>query len=82
MDPGLCLIQEPPVPRHSEATNAAIKNAVDIVALVGEYLPLHRAGSKFKALCPFHDDHNPSLEAEPRAPVVQVLELRRRRRRL
>ena len=53
------------MPRHSEATLAAIKNAVDIVALVGEYLPLHRSGSKFKALCPFHDDHNPSLELNP-----------------
>ncbi len=53
------------MPRHSEATLAAIKNAVDIVALVGEYLPLHRSGSKFKALCPFHDDHNPSLEVNP-----------------
>ena len=30
--------QEFPVPRHSDATKAAIKNAVDIVALVGEYL--------------------------------------------
>ncbi len=53
------------MPRHSDATKAAIKNAVDIVALVGEYLPLRRAGSKFKALCPFHDDHNPSLELNP-----------------
>ena len=53
------------MPRHSEATLAAIKQAVDIVALVGEYLPLHRTGSKFKALCPFHDDHNPSLELNP-----------------
>ena len=66
MDPGLRpSIQEPPVPRYSEATLAAIKNAVDIVALVGEYLPLHRSGSKFKVLCPFHDDHNPSLELNP-----------------
>jgi DNA primase len=53
------------VPRHPEATLAAIKHAVDIVTLVGEYLPLHRSGSKFKALCPFHDDHNPSLELNP-----------------
>jgi DNA primase len=59
------LIQEPPVPRHSESILAAIKNAVDIVALVGENLTVHRAGSKFKALCPFHDDHNPSLELNP-----------------
>jgi DNA primase len=57
--------QEFPVPRHSDANKAAIKNAVDIVALVGEYLPVRRAGSKFKALCPFHDDHNPSLELNP-----------------
>jgi len=53
------------VPRHSEATLAAIKQAVDIVALVGEYLPVQRSGSKFKALCPFHDDHNPSMELNP-----------------
>lgn len=51
--------------RYSEATLAAIKNAVDIVALIGETRPLTRSGSKFKALCPFHDDHNPSLEVNP-----------------
>src|SRR5205814_2866946 len=54
-----------PVPRQSDVIKTAIKNAVDIVALVGEYLPLRRAGSKYKALCPFHDDHNPSLELNP-----------------
>jgi DNA primase len=59
------LFQELPVPRHSETTLSAIKNAVDIVALVGEYLPLRRTGNRFKALCPFHDDHNPSLELNP-----------------
>ena len=53
------------MPLHSETTLSAIKNAVDIVALVGEYVPLRRAGSKYKALCPFHDDHNPSLEVNP-----------------
>ncbi|MFO0957744.1 MAG: DNA primase [Isosphaeraceae bacterium] len=50
------------MPRYSESTLAAIKRAVNIVDVVGEYLTLHRAGSKFKALCPFHDDHNPSME--------------------
>lgn len=53
------------MPRHTEATLAAIKQAVDIVALVGESFPLHRTGSKYKVLCPFHDDHNPSLELNP-----------------
>jgi len=53
------------VARHSETTLSAIKSAVDIVALVGEYLALRRVGTKYKALCPFHDDHNPSLEVNP-----------------
>jgi len=66
MDPGLISLQEPPVPRHSETTLASIKNAVDIVKLVGDYgLHVSRAGSKFKALCPFHDDKNPSLVLDP-----------------
>jgi DNA primase len=53
------------VPRLSDTTKSAIKNAIDIVALAGEYLPLRRAGSRYKALCPWHDDHNPSLEVNP-----------------
>ncbi len=51
--------------RTSESILAAIKQAVDIVTLVGEYLPLTRAGSKYKVLCPFHDDHRPSMELNP-----------------
>ena len=53
------------MPRHSEATKSAIKNRTDIVALVGEYLPLRRVGNKYKALCPWHNDHSPSLEVNP-----------------
>ena len=54
------------MPRHPDVILASIKQNVDIVALAGDYgLALHRAGSKFKALCPFHDDHNPSLELNP-----------------
>ncbi|WP_165069715.1 DNA primase [Paludisphaera rhizosphaerae] len=54
------------MPRPSDTTKAAIKNAVDIVKLVGDYgLALHRAGSRYKALCPWHDDRHPSLEVNP-----------------
>lgn len=53
------------MPRHSEALVTSIKQAIDLVTLVGEYLPLQRSGSKYKVLCPFHDDHNPSLELNP-----------------
>src|SRR5205809_899278 len=46
-------------------TTARIKRAIDIVALVGEYLPLTRAGAKYKGVCPFHEDHSPSLTVDP-----------------
>jgi DNA primase len=53
------------VPRHSETILAAIKQAVDIVALAGQYREVHRHGSKSRILCPFHDDHKPSLDLNP-----------------
>jgi len=54
------------VPRSSDVAKAAIKNAVDIVRLAGDYgLYLHRAGSRYKATCPWHDDRHPSLEVNP-----------------
>ena len=42
-----------------------IKSAVDIVDLVGDYLPLRREGRHFKALCPWHEDSRPSLYVNP-----------------
>ena len=38
-----------------------IRNSVDIVDVIGRYLSLHRHGRSYKALCPFHDDSDPSL---------------------
>ncbi|WP_337174446.1 DNA primase [Paludisphaera sp.] len=54
------------MPRSFDAAKSAIKSAVDIVRLVGDYgLALHRAGSRYKAICPWHDDRHPSLEVNP-----------------
>ena len=65
------------MPRHSEATLAAIKHAVDIVALVGEYLPLTPLRFQVQGAVPVPRRPQPVAGAEPRPPVVQVLELRR-----
>jgi DNA primase len=46
-------------------TKQQIKEAVDIVDLVGDYLQLRREGRIFKALCPWHDDSRPSLQVNP-----------------
>jgi DNA primase len=43
-----------------------VKDANDIVAVVGDYLALRPAGPTFKGLCPFHDDHRPSFDVDPR----------------
>lgn len=38
-----------------------VKQAIDIVDLVGSYLSLRRQGRNFVGLCPWHDDSKPSL---------------------
>ena len=42
-----------------------VKRAIDIVDLVGEYIPLRREGRGYKGLCPWHDDSRPSLQVNP-----------------
>ncbi len=42
-----------------------VRQAVDIVELVGSYLQLRREGRNYKALCPWHDDTRPSLHVNP-----------------
>lgn len=42
-----------------------IKEAADIVDVVSEFVTLKRAGSKYKGLCPFHNDSNPSFYVTP-----------------
>lgn len=38
-----------------------IKDSNDIVDTIGSYLPLTQKGKNFFAVCPFHDDHSPSM---------------------
>lgn len=42
-----------------------VLDATDIVQLVGEHVRLQAKGREFVGLCPFHDDHKPSLYVVP-----------------
>ena len=49
-----------------EAQIKQVKEANDIVAVVGDYVALRPVGATFWGLCPFHDDHRPSFNVDPR----------------
>jgi DNA primase len=42
-----------------------VLEATDIVDLIGSYIQLKRAGSSFKANCPFHHEKTPSFHVTP-----------------
>lgn len=42
-----------------------IKKALNIVEFIGRYVNLHKAGSSFRGLCPFHNDNDPSFYVHP-----------------
>jgi len=42
-----------------------IKRDVSIQDIVSRYVKLHASGNNLTGLCPFHEDHNPSLTGYP-----------------
>ena len=38
-----------------------IRSKADIVQIIQNYLPLIKKGKNFVGVCPFHDDHDPSM---------------------
>jgi DNA primase len=46
-------------------TKERVKQAVDIIDLVGSQIQLRRQGRNYVGLCPWHDDSRPSLQVNP-----------------
>lgn len=42
-------------------TISNIQKRVNIVDVISKYLPITKRGKNYFAICPFHDDHNPSM---------------------
>jgi DNA primase len=53
-----------PSGRNSE-DRERVRDASDIVRVVGEHLALKAKGREYVGLCPFHDDHKPSMYVVP-----------------
>ncbi len=51
--------------RWDENTIQNIKEANDILEVIGQHLNLKRSGSNFKALCPFHQEKTASFMVNP-----------------
>ena len=42
-----------------------LQNKLDIVDIIGSYVPLTKKGKDYVGVCPFHDDHSPSMHVSP-----------------
>ena len=45
----------------SNSTIENLKNQINIIDVVGRVVPLKRAGSNYKGVCPFHNEKTPSF---------------------
>ena len=46
-----------------------IRNKVDIVEVISKYIPLTQRGKNYFGVCPFHDDHSPSMSVSPEKQI-------------
>jgi DNA primase len=59
-------------PRNTAARNEdkeRVRDASDIVRVVGEHVALKAKGREYVGLCPFHDDHKPSMCVVPHKQI-------------
>lgn len=59
------------MPRISEEKIQKIRSSVDIVDVIGNYLPLQKKGKGYWAICPFHDDKNPSMSVSSELQIYK-----------
>ena len=53
------------MPRIAEESIRKVADASDIVEIIQGYFPLKRAGTNWRAICPFHKEKSPSFHVNP-----------------
>lgn len=48
-----------------------IRASADIVSIIGSYIPLTQRGKNFVGVCPFHDDHSPSMSVSSEKQIYK-----------
>ncbi len=48
-----------------------IRNKANIVDIVGSYIPLTQRGRNYLCVCPFHDDHSPSMSVSDEKQIYK-----------
>ena len=46
-----------------------VREKIDIVTLIGEYIPLKKMGRNFTVICPFHSEKTPSFVVSPERQI-------------
>lgn len=59
------------MPRIAEETIQRVAEANDIVEVIESYFPLKRAGTMWRALCPFHREKTPSFNVNPQRQMYK-----------
>lgn len=49
----------------------SIRAKADIVSIIGSYLPLTQRGKNYLGVCPFHDDHSPSMSVSSEKQIYK-----------
>ena len=49
----------------------SIQSKANIVDIIRDYVPLTQRGKNYFGICPFHDDHNPSMSVSPEKGVYK-----------
>ena len=55
--------------RFSQEIIEKVREACDVVEIVGEHVSLKKSGQNFKGLCPFHSERTPSFTVSPAKQV-------------